>query len=91
MFRFDVLELDENLEVVKTGEKEYVGLGQNLLSKWVRRIKVKNTLDVPKMTSSLNVVQKGTAKISRNYLGYMLYDSNVPRESATKVSLFSST
>lgn len=90
MFKFDVLELDQNLEVVKTKEKTYLGLGKSLLSNWVRRIKSKNTLDVPKLTSFLNVVDKGTVKVSEGYIGYMLYDSNVPRESATKVSILSS-
>jgi hypothetical protein len=91
MFKFDVLELNEKKGVIKTKVKEYYGLGHNTLSKWVRRIKVKNTLDVPKMTSSLKVVDKGTAKISQNYLGYMYFDSNSPRVSQTQVSIFSST
>jgi hypothetical protein len=91
MFKFDVLELSENLEITKTKEKKYPGLGQNLLSDWVRKVKSKNTLDVPKMTSSLNVVEKGKAKISPDYLGYMYFDSNSPRVSQTQVSLLSST
>jgi len=90
MFKFDVLELDSNLEIIKSKEKVFNGLGQNLLSKWVRRIKINNVLDVPKMTSNLNIVEKGTVKMCKDYLGYMLYDSNVPRESATKVSIMSS-
>jgi hypothetical protein len=91
MFKFDVLELDQNLEVVKTKEKIYQGLGKSLLSNWVRRVKVKNILDVPKMTSSLNITNKGTAKICEDYLGYMYFDSNSPRVSQTQVSILSST
>lgn len=91
MFKYDVLEIDKNLEVVKTKEKTYAGLGKSLLSNWVRRVKVKNTLDVPKMTSSLNITDKGTAKICKDYLGYMYFDSNSPRVSQTQVSILSST
>jgi len=90
MFKFDVLELSENLEVTKTKEKEYNGLGQNLLSNWVRGEKLKCGLVVPKLTSSLNVVQKGTSKIDKDYIGFLLWNSNAPRENNTKVSLFTS-
>ena len=91
MYKFDVLELDQNLEVIKSKEKTYVGLEKSLLSEWTRRKKFKNTLDVPKLTSSLNYTKKGKAKIAQNYLGYMYFDSNSPRVSQTQVSIFSST
>jgi hypothetical protein len=90
MFKFDVLELSENLEVTKTKEKQYNGLGQNLLSNWVRGEKSRYDLVVPKLTSSLNVVQKGTSKIHKDYIGFLLWNSNAPRENNTKVSLFTS-
>lgn len=91
MFKFDVLELNQYYEINKICEKTYEGLGKSLLSKWVRRIKNENTLDVPKMTSAFNVTDKGNAKICQDYIGYMLFDSNTPRESQTKVSILSST
>jgi hypothetical protein len=88
---FDVLIPDKNFGISKFEEKKYYGLGKKRLSDWVRRHKPKNILDVPKLTSSINMTKKGNAKIANNYLGYMLFDSNTPRESQTKVSIFSST
>ena len=91
MVKFDVLELNENLEIIKINKKEYRSLGQNLLSSWVRSIKIKNVLDVPKLSSPLEVSTKGSYKIGEGFLGYLLFDSNNPSKSQTKVSLLSST
>ena len=90
MYKFDVLEMDDNIEVVKTKEKNFPSLGGSLLSNWVRSVVSKSTLEVPSLTSPLNVVDKGSSKIDRDYIGFLLWNSNAPRENTTKVSLFSS-
>ena len=90
MFKFDVLEIDSDMYIIQTGEKIYSGLGKSLLSNWVREVKTGRDLDVPKLTSPMGVVDKGTSKIDKDYIGFMLWNSNAPRENGTKVSLFSS-
>ena len=90
MITFDVLETNENFEIVKSQEKTYYGLGKKLLSNWIREIKTGHELYVPNLTSSLNFVKKGNSKIDKNYIGFLLWNSNAPRENTTKVSIFTS-
>jgi hypothetical protein len=90
MFKFDVLELSENLEVTKTKEKQYNGLGQNLLSTWIRKIKTIKEVESPKLTSFNNVTNKGTKKNDKNAIGFLYWITNSPRDNSTQVSIFSS-
>jgi hypothetical protein len=90
MITFDVLKTNENFEIVKSQDKTYEGLGKKLLSNWIREIKISYDLNVPNLTSSLNVVKKGNSKIDKNYIGFLLWNSNAPRENTTKVSIFTS-
>jgi hypothetical protein len=90
MIKFDVLTTNKNFEIIKTQDKIYDGMGKKLLSNWVREIKTNYDIYVPNLTSALNFVEKGNSKIDKNYIGFLLWNSNAPRENTTKVSLFTS-
>jgi len=89
MFKFDILDVSDDLTIDKVGDKSYPEMGGMLLSKWVRNIKVDGGKELPNVSSSLNVKKEGKTKGCDNSIGYMLFNSNTPSESVRKVTLFS--
>ena len=93
MFKFDVLEVNDNLEIQEIGKKNIYNTDNLIpLSKWVREpIEGMKTFDVPQMTSSTNITNRGGGKVVQDSLGYLMNNSNNINESGTGVSLCSST
>ena len=93
MFKFDVLEMNKDLEVVKTSVKSLYNTDNVLpASKWVREpLKGMKTHDAPQMTSALSYKQTGGGSVVNGYLGYMINNSNNIYKSGTGVSIGSST
>ena len=93
MFEFDVLGVSSDLEIQVEGKKTiYNTDSREPLSRWVREpLKGMKTFDVPQMTSATNVTDKGSGKVVKGSLGYLMNNSNNVNESGTGVSLCSST
>ena len=91
-YKFDVLELDSDLQIQKVGEKSiYNTDGKKSLSEWLKEVTLGKTQDYPQMSSPLIVKDcKGHGRMSSNAFGYLLNNANNVNENATNVSLFSS-
>jgi len=87
MFEFDVLELNSDLLVEKTGIKKLYNTDKvNSLNKWYEERGVKT--DFPGTTNGLNVVQKHKSNFIGDGLGWFYADSNTVEKNPTNVSLF---
>ena len=93
MFEFDVLELNQNLEVVKSSVKSLYNTDNvNPASKWVREpLKGMKTYDAPQLTSALRYKQNGGGSLVKDSLGYMVSNSNNVYKSGQGVFIGSST
>lgn len=95
MFEFDLLDLTDNLEIVKNGEKIIYNT-DNIIpaSEWVRNpIKGLKTYDAPQMKSALNWNSTGQGcrgNIIENGLGFFYNNSNNVDKNANNVGLFTS-
>lgn len=92
MFKFDVLEVNKELEIVNKFEKNiYNTDGRESGQDWVKK-KVKNleTYDMPQIKSALQVKQYGYGKNVINSLGYMYSDSNNVYKNSKGVCIVSS-
>jgi hypothetical protein len=93
MFEFDVLELNDSLEIQERGNKIIYNT-DNLTpaSEWVREpLKGMKTYDAPQMTSALLHKHSGRGSVVNGYLGYMISNSNNVYKSGQGVSIGSST
>lgn len=93
MFEFDVLELDQNLEVIKTSVKTLYNTDDvEPASEWVKKpLKGMKTHDVPQLTSALRYNQNGGGSVVKDFLGYMVNNSNNVYKSGQAVFIGSST
>jgi hypothetical protein len=93
MFEFDILGVSDDLEIQVEGKKTIYNTDSRVpLSQWVREpLKGMKTFDVPQMTSATNITDKGSGKVVKDSLGYLMNNSNNINESGTGVSLCSST
>jgi hypothetical protein len=91
-YKFDVLELDADLQIQKVGEKNiYNTDGKKSLSEWLKEVTVGKSQDYPQMSSPLVIKDtQGRGKMSAQSFGYLLNNGNNVNENATNVSLFSS-
>lgn len=90
MFEFDVLGVNDNLEIQFEGKKTvYNTDGKISLSDWIKKIKLGKTFDFPQASSSLIIKnQNGRGTMTQNSLGYFLNNANNVNENAVNVSLF---
>lgn len=91
-FTLDLIDLDTDFVIKKTGKKEIYSVdGALAASEWVRQeIKGKKTFDAPQISSACVVKQKGYGSAVNNNMGYILNKSNTVYENGTGVALVSS-
>ena len=92
MFEFDLLEVSENFEIT-TKETKVIYNTDNVkpASSWVReKTKGIGTIDVPQMSSALNIKNKGRGNMINGSLGYMDNSGNNVRYNSTRVGLYTS-
>lgn len=92
MFKYDLLDLNKETEIIKIGEKTIYNVdGYKSASDWVREeVKGLKTFDVPQMSSSLNVKQKGVGKVTENSMGYFFNKTNNVASNPINVAIVSS-
>jgi hypothetical protein len=90
MYQIDILEINENVEVVKKSEKVIYNtdnsLAANVYAKSLNKTKKK--IDFVHLSNPLNVVKNGTIKITEDFLGYMNCNGNNVRYNTTLVGLY---
>ena len=92
MFNFDLLDLNDNLEITKIGEKIIYNTDNNKpASDWVREpIKKYPTIDHPQFSSATTVKQKGRGNMVNGSLGYMDNSGNNVYYNPNRVGIYSS-
>lgn len=92
MFEFDILELNDDLEIRKTGVKTiYNTDDRKSLSDWIKEIKIGKTIDFPQVSSALVVKDMdGYGRMTKDSFGYFLNNANNVNENIVNVSLFTS-
>jgi hypothetical protein len=92
MFEFDILEMDNNLQVIKTDVKTVYNTDDcEKLQNWVvKDVKKEKRQDCPQMSSPLVIKQKGSGKTIPNSLGYFYSYGNNVYFNPTNVGLLSS-
>jgi hypothetical protein len=92
MFKYDLLNLNQDTEIINEGTKTIYNLDDSYpASDWVREeIKGLKTLDMPQMSSSLNVKLEGIGLSVENAIGYMFNNANNVASNTQGVSIFSS-
>jgi hypothetical protein len=92
MYNFDLLEMDNDLNIV-VKEDKFIYNTDTLPScaKWVRKpILKEKTFDAPQMTSAVNYKNSGRGNIAKDSLGYMDNSGNNVRYNGTRVGLYTS-
>jgi hypothetical protein len=90
---FDVLKKDEFGQIIKDSIKSIYNIDSgNTASEWVREeVKEKRSvLDYPKLSSALEVKQKGYSKLCEGAFGYFYNNGNNVYYNGTNVGLFTS-
>ena len=90
---FDVLKKDEFGQIIKDSIKPIYNIDSgNTASEWVREeVKEKKSiLDYPKLSSALEVKQKGYSKLCEGAFGYFYNNGNNVYYNGTNVGLFTS-
>lgn len=92
MYKFDLLNLTENLEIVKNGEKIIYNTDKKeSASEWViMPVKKLKTIDHPQLSSGLVVKQSGRGNMVNGSLGYMDNSGNNVYYNPNRVGLYSS-
>jgi hypothetical protein len=93
MFKYDLLDLNKDTEIVNAGEKTIYNTDEIYpASDWVREeVKGLKTFDYPLLSSPTTVKQSGRGKSVKNALGYFYNDSNSVMKNTTSVSIFTSS
>jgi hypothetical protein len=92
MFEFDLVEMDENLELVSKNKKTVYHTDELIsANEWIKKeIKRLKTFDVPQQGSPLTIKSKGSGRLVKDSLGYFLNSANNVMFNRTGCSLFSS-
>ena len=92
MYKFDLLDISENLEITIVGDKFlYNTDGQLSGSEWVLKpIKGKKTKDYPQLSSATIVKPKGRGNMVENAFGYMDNSGNNVYFNPNRVGLYTS-
>jgi hypothetical protein len=93
MFKYDLLDLTKDTEIINSGEKTIYNTDEiYAASDWVREeVKGLKTFDAPQLSSALNVKQKGRGKMIEGALGYFYNKSNNVMKNITEVTILSSS
>jgi len=93
MFKLDILEMNKDFTIVKTGEKIIYNTDNfECASDWVKEpLKGLKTFDAPQLTSATSIKNNGSGTLVSDSLGYMINNSNNVYKSSTGVALGSST
>jgi hypothetical protein len=93
MFKLDILELNENLDIIKKDVKVLYNTDElKQASKWVREeVKGLKTFDAPQISSATIVKQNGIGTIVNGAIGYLLINSNNVGGNRQHVALFTGT
>jgi hypothetical protein len=90
MFKLDILELNENLDIIKKDVKVLYNTDElTPASKWVREdVKGLKTFDGPQISSATIVKEYGRGTIVNGALGYLLTNANNVGNNVQHVALF---
>jgi hypothetical protein len=92
MYKFDLLEIDNDFSITKTKDKSIYNTDSSIpCSEWVRKpISKYKTVDAPQMTSALNYNNSGRGNMVVGSLGYMDNSGNNVRYNGTRVGIYTS-
>lgn len=90
-FNHDILDINDEGVIEKIGTKKIYNVDNRVQTNvWVReKLKNKETIDVPHLSSGIKVKDNGKYKIVSNYLGYLFAKSNSIYTNSRYVTLFS--
>lgn len=89
---YDILEINQSDSTINSiGNKIFYNTDSgNAYNSYVKnQNKTKNKIDFPHLSNPLNVVSKGTIKVSQDFLGYLNCNSNNVMYNGTLVGLYS--